>query len=337
MDILRFTIADSIKMESFNLFLNCIKSLDIKLRSLFKDSVGVKNDIISDDAIINKNIQDSKNTKLTLEKSLADLGFTMNFKKSLDEDLRGESFKCKIGEWIILNGKKYSLQELSDLILENNKRLNYSQTNSFILEKECILTWLGYNTPKEEDITITPLLGTSLGEPSPSSSQIFLEWMIASRYLIYELNIWNKVLFYLNNIKNSPELILTEHKKAYSYYIYRQFLMQIDLIDTMSTSSNYIVDSTKDEYVYREIIEDLLYIYLNLLLADKILGNTILQMSLYNEAVFLETIKRIIQDHYIENKYAYTCLNNMRRYKVDNYNSVEQIKQTYKLIKEDKI
>ena len=144
-------------------------------------------------------------------------------------------------------------------------------------------------------------------------------------------------MFYLNNIKNNPELILTEHKKAYSFYIYRQFLMGENLIDTMSTSPNYITDFTKYEYVYREIIEDLLYIYLNLLLANKILGNNILQMSLYNEAVFLETIKMIIKDHYIEYKYAYTCLNNIRRYKIDNYNSVEQIKHTYKLIKEDKI
>ena len=58
--------------------------------------------------------------------------------------------------------------------------------------------------------------------------------------------------------------------------------------------------------------EDILYILLNLLLADKIVGNEALVNSLDNDNKFFGILEGIIKDHYDQNKEGYDTLKNLR-------------------------
>ena len=81
------------------------------------------------------------------------------------------------------------------------------------------------------------------------------------------------------------------------------------------------------DLIYRELSEDLLYILLNLLLANEIVGNIGLENSLNNDNKFFDILKDIIKDHYDdpENKEGYSCLKNLRWHFVNNYLTEYQV------------
>jgi hypothetical protein len=109
--------------------------------------------------------------------------------------------------------------------------------------------------------------------------------------------------------------------------IYRQFTSIINLEPGYMDENSYIPDFTLNDVITRELYEDILYILLNLLLANKIIGNISLENSLNNNNKFFD----IIQDHYADpvNKDGYSCLKNLRLYKVNNYYTEYQIKQCF--------
>lgn len=78
--------------------------------------------------------------------------------------------------------------------------------------------------------------------------------------------------------------------------------------------------------------EDLFYILLNLLLADQIIGNEVLENSLDNDDKFFDNLKGIIKDHYYQNQEGYECLKNLRWYTVNSYLTAYQIEDLNKRI-----
>lgn len=215
-------------------------------------------------------------------------------------------------------------KELSNLILNHNKNLVKPSPSEYSDQKEKIIDWYSYNTPIMSDPTITPAIGTALEEDVRNAEEIYKEWIYASYFLLYEYNIWNKAKCYSEN-KNS-EFSSIEYKQAYYYIILRQFIIYKISINSFDLKNVYISDFKVNDIIYRELCEDLLYIILNLLLANKIIGNEVLENSLDNNDRFFEILKGIIKNHYDQNKDGYVCLKNLRRYYCDNYFSSDQIK-----------
>lgn len=119
-------------------------------------------------------------------------------------------------------------------------------------------------------------------------------------------------MYYLENKNTGFSSI--EFKQAYNYFILRQFTTMNNLDPLDMDENSYKLDFTLNDVIYRELCEDLLYILLNLLLANKIVGNIALENSLNNNNKFFDILKDIIQDHYDdpEIKDGYSCLNNLR-------------------------
>ena len=195
-------------------------------------------------------------------------------------------------------------------------------------EKENLIVWRSYNTPIRSDPTITPMTGTGLGQDLRNAKVKYQEWIIASSYLLCEFNIWNKAKYYSEN-KNS-EFSSKEFKQAYYYMIWRQYYILNINIYSFDNRNVYIPDFKVNDIIYRELCEDVLYILLNLLLAEKIIGNEVLENSLDNDDRFFDILKGIIKDHYDQNIDGYVCLKNLRRYYCDNYLSTYQIKNLLK-------
>lgn len=199
--------------------------------------------------------------------------------------------------------------------------------NQYLLEKEKLIDWYAYNTPVSNDITITPLTGTGFSQGFNIAKAIYTDWFIASFLLLKEFNIWNKAKYYLEN-KNT-EFSSIEFKQAYYYIILRQFRFN-STICKLEEKDAYIRDFFfVYDIIYRELCEDILYILLNLLLADKIIGNKALEISLDNHNKFSDILKIIIEDHYSRNREGYECLKNLRWYTCNNYLSAYDIKTLF--------
>lgn len=186
--------------------------------------------------------------------------------------------------------------------------------DEYLPEKQKLLDWFSYNTPISNDPIITPITGTGAGLDLPIPQVKYNEWMIASAYLLYEYDIWKKAIYYVENKNNSLEF-----KQAYNYFILRQFKINQFSSNSFNVKNLFIRDYLVNDIVYRELCEDLLYILLNLLLADKIIGNLELENLKNNKDKFFHLLKNIIKNHYNEHKDGYSCLNDLRWYTLNNY------------------
>ncbi len=303
--------------------LSIIELLNKRLRLLLKNYISNNN--INENTIICKNKTLSNHNLKGTEKLINKL--ITELYHSLDQDFM--SWIKDIDDVSIkIHGKIYSKKELSDLILNHNKNLIMPGLNEYYLEKEFLVDWRDYNTSKVKDVTVTPLTGTVAELNITNPLSIYISWIVASHYLLKEYNIWTKAKLYSENIHlNSSEFNAIEYKQAYYYFIVRQFFIQNPT--NMFNTKFYIIDFTVNENIYRELNEDMLYILLHLILADKILGNNDLSKSLNNNQKFFDILTNIIQDHYDQNKEGYKCLEYLRWYTCNNFLSVDQIKFLY--------
>jgi hypothetical protein len=251
--------------------------------------------------------------------------------KGLDQDI--ESTLEDINDTKMDFGDKvYSWKDLSLLIAEHNKKLDMPGLNELSVEKQKIIDWRDYNTPSLKNVLTTPMVGTMF-EKLERSNPLFIynEWVIASHYLLKEYGIWIKVKLFLENGSLNNSLYNSiEYKQAYHYFLKRQF--NIYGIGVFK-KKNYAVDYTLYENIYRELSEDLLYILLNLLLANEIIGNINLEESLKNKDSFNLILTSIIKNHYDEYNDAYKSLEYLK-WSSCSYNlSKPQIVSLYEHIK----
>lgn len=233
---------------------------------------------------------------------------------------------------ISLDDKFYSWKDLSSLITNHNNSVIIPKSSELLVQKRLIYEWGDYNTPGLKDVRVTPMVGTSAESMSRDPLFIYNEWIIASHYLLKEYNIWSKAKFYIEKAKlDNSVLNSIEYKQAYHYFILRQFM--INQTKFPYDNKDYIKDFTQYNYIYRELCEDLLYILLNLLLANKIVGNKSIEELLNNKEEFIVILTNIIKNHYNQYNNAYKCLESLRWYALNNYFSYNQINKTYNSIK----
>jgi hypothetical protein len=319
----------NIKNDFNGINLASIKILQEKLASIL-NKYNLDNGDIYEYAILHKNMNKFKNLNFKdldslMKKDFPQLcEFNLDLKSLMDYP---SDFKLITDDKITLDeDRTYLKSELSNLILNHNKNLIIPSPKDFPEEKAKMIDWLSYNTPIKDNTIITPMTGTGLGQDQAVALIKYNEWIIASSYLLTEYNIWKKVLYYLEN-KNHGSISI-EFKQAYDQYIYRQFTSVLNLEPGNMDENIYILDFTLNDVITRELYEDILYILLNLLLANKIIGNISLENSLNNNNKFFDILKDIIKDHYADpvNKDGYSCLKNLRWYKVNNYYTEYHIK-----------
>ena len=139
-----------------------------------------------------------------------------------------------------------------------------------------------------------------------------------------------KAKYYFENKDSGLEFSSIDFKQAYSYFIYRQFKINLSK-SSFDQKDAFIWDFYVDDIFYRELYEDILYILLNLLLADKIVGNEALVNSLDNDNKFFGILEGIIKNHYDQNKEGYETLKNLRLFTCNNYLTTQQIKNIIKI------
>jgi hypothetical protein len=96
-----------------------------------------------------------------------------------------------------------------------------------------------------------------------------INWLISSVLLIEEYNILIKAIPHIENVNNRGYISLSG-LKASTIWRYRQHLLfypfeHQDIIDSL------VIDINNDEVYYRELLEDFLYVCLNLLLAKTVI------------------------------------------------------------------
>ena len=268
------------KNEFYGINIASIKTLEEKLVSILNKYI-LENGDINIYAILHKNMQKYQNLNLhNLDK------FILNEYPNIDHgsnilhfDLEA-SYLNITDDKIILDYTSYLKSELSNLIFNHNKNLLIPSSKDFLEEKEKIVDWHSYNTPIMNDPEITPLRGTSLERGFFSSGSqpqnTYNNWITTSVYLLSEYNIWKKALDYAGDENKNYDSNSIEFK-AYNYIILRQFNINqtnSDSFDPKGPWKNfYIRDFTLKDVISRELYEDMLYILLNLLLANKIIGN----------------------------------------------------------------
>ena len=316
--------------------LTCLKALDKKIYISLSKYI-LENKEIWIYAIIDKNILKSPNFNIKdlekfilrnyLEIDIINGGLDDDMYKSKnisDDKIYIRRYGNNFDKFVV-----YSRKELSNLIINHNKNLVIPSSNEYLLEKKKIIDWYSYNTPIMNDPTITPMTGTASEDIFPTAKAKYIEWIIASSYLLKEFNIWMKAKYYFENKDSGLEFSSIDFKQAYSYFIYRQFKINLSK-SSFDQKDAFIWDFYVDDIFYRELYEDILYILLNLLLADKIVGNEALVNSLDNDNKFFGILEGIIKDHYDQNKEGYDTLKNLRWFFCNNYLTANQIKNVYK-------
>lgn len=238
--------------------------------------------------------------------------------------------KNKLQEEMFLEVRPFivSIKQYNSIIKNHNIKVNMPKLNEFLLEKQAYLEWRGYNTPSLNNLKITPLFGTGFyteisynSDSLPSS--VYNQWKVASYLLILEYNILKKALYYMENENLS---LSGEYKESYFYWMNRQ----IDFQGFKLESQRFLIDYTIDrDSLYREVCEDYLYVLLNIILANSIINNSELKLSINNEKLFFDLLKSIIKLHYDEYKKEYICLNELRKFSSNYSLSVCQLKSIY--------
>jgi hypothetical protein len=135
--------------------------------------------------------------------------------------------------------------------------------------------------------------------------------------LAIELDIILRALEYIRLGYDSSKYPVLE--ESYVYWLDRQLHVYFEGdMDTLFKYNNYIKDYTLkgENPMYREVLEDVLYVMLNLILAKKIL-----------EASANTSIEDSIKSHYEEYSEGYSYLKAIRMYNLNNYISTDLLKK----------
>lgn len=223
--------------------------------------------------------------------------------------------------------------ELLKFLAEHNKSVILSNSN---LLKKCVLTKLGFNTPSPKKIKITPLVGTDFQHKS--SNDIFnfcTDWLVSSFYLGLEANILIGAFYCMDNINKGRFFKLESDK--YTIWLLRQIGMDYSRTlyihygwksEEIDPEDYYFADFTKEDIMSREIFEDILYVLLNLILANSII-KYVKKTNLedISSKDFFDKISLLMDKHYLKYKDEYKYLIKLRKFAISNYMSYDLVKK----------
>lgn len=263
--------------------------------------------------------------------------------KFMNENFEFDSKKVDTNSYISLKKDGRCISNLNEgrrIFIKNyNAALILPDKNSLILEKDVVLEWIAYNTPRLKDISITPVYGTGYLEfikdnwlffesDETFSKYTYLQWYITLFYLGWEYDKLYKVKSYLDN-RNLHNNLEDVKDKYVIYWLNRQVRLQ-DL--GKSIEDKFFIFDIFDEFqFYREISEDFMYVLLNLILGIKIINSFDYADFVNNkEDEFVIKLTDIIKEHYTLYSEEYQYLDELRWYKINYMMSTSQILDIYK-------
>lgn len=231
--------------------------------------------------------------------------------------------------------ERLSIQYL-DIILRHNKKIILAHKSIHKKYVKSYIKWRSYNTPNTSSLQITPLHGTAFIK---YSDHIVDEWIISIYMLILEYNFIKKVLIYMTSDKSIP--LSDEYKKCYIYWQTRQNLLienSFSLFSKLKLNKGIVdlgntfvpLPTLDKECFLREVIEDFLYIALNILLAKSILENPQINKYLDNQELLFKELAYIYKEHFLTYKAEYNYLYKIREYSAYNFVSLEELKFLHK-------
>lgn len=243
------------------------------------------------------------------------------------------------------NGKIYYMDDIQKRIKKHNTSLKFPPKNSLI--KKDVLLSLGHNTPHPDNIKITPLINTSFLYTSDNILSFYMNWLCSFFYLALEADILIKAFYYIYNKNKGKDYSDTELNNFNVWsakQIHTEYLHHIEVLYNENSNINrnvYLVDFKEEHFMCREIFEDILYVLLNLILANVIIKyikniniNNISSEDFYNE------ISLIINKHYLNYNDEYKFLIKLRKFSIDNYittDSLEFLHSRWLKLKEEEI
>jgi hypothetical protein len=246
------------------------------------------------------------------------LDMSNTFERSLDSDSYIEllhfDLRSKLMSELLLEFKNLNVIEFTQAVIakHNSEHVTLSSANLQIEDKEIALSKWGHNTPSPENLKVTPLNNTGFkGQFSTTED----EWKAVWYYLALELDITLRALQYTRlgyDSSKYPEL-----QGCYDYWLERQLNIYFSHEkDSLFLHNNYIKDFTLkgENPMLRELLEDILYVMLNLILAKKI-----------SETSANTSIEDCIKSHYEEYSEGYSYLKAIRMYNFNNYTSTEML------------
>jgi len=199
------------------------------------------------------------------------------------------------------------------IIKHNSEYVTLCPEHLQIKDKEIALSKLGHNTPSPENFTATPFDNTKFENIFNNEEE---EWKAVWLFLAAELDIALRVLYYVRSDANGS--MGAELASDYSFWLTRQLTVYLSHEkESLFEKNNYVRDFFAlggENPMHRELLEDILYVQLNLLLAKRII-----------EKSANLSVKDCIIAHYKEYSEGYSYLKALRMYNINNYYSNEML------------
>lgn len=228
--------------------------------------------------------------------------------------------------------------DLQKKIVEHNKSVIIPAKNRLLRRKKYALIALGLNTPNPDYIKITPLTNTIYEDNFyiDNISSFYTNWLCSFFYLASEADILIKAFKYMYN-KNKGNSYSDTEFNNYNIWlirqIYREYPNYIDILYNKDSNINpniYLLDFKLEDFMYREIFEDISYVLLNLILANNIVKYIEnIDLNCISSEDFFNEIYLIVNKHYLNYKDEYKLLNKLRKFAINNYVSTYILEKLY--------
>lgn len=238
------------------------------------------------------------------------------------------SYDQDIDSFISIHGELINIDFFREQIAKHNKLFVKKPVgNRFQLKKSHLIKKFAYNTPSVSNNHVTPLLNRPFAVTKfRNVINFYHNWRISSSMLCSEARKLIPALKYINP-KYSYNL---SSKDAYKFWLLRQINFELaPLWNNLFKNNVYLIDYTLDHVMFREIVEDSLYVFLNLILAKSIIDyiNNNIYLENISSEEFFPKMEVIIKNHYEEYNEAYILLQEVREFYINNYVSTKTLKE----------
>lgn len=323
----KFSVHKASLFTDVSLYLH---GLITKVKSIYGGEIDNNKPVVLNEFALLTEIKGKKISSQEKAPLVAVYPFLLDIENELAYDF--SEHRKALEEGILYKGEYKPLDDLYKLILLNNKEITIVGKSSPELKKK-FLNFIDYNTPSPKNLKVTALTGTSLSQDSLYLNILAghhaLTSVFASYYLALTGSWFLNALNYYENVNN------THNKLYYDWWLGRQLSMGFQQgLDIMLQSKDIYISAygLNKDLTHRELLEDNLYIVLNLILKHSLfiklnkIGKIQDKKFLVSEEYDI-LLKSVMQEHYNLYKQGYIYLEELRVYNLENFTSSTKANQ----------
>ena len=308
---------------------------------LFKDAIEYLSILKMYQSLMLRNLTDKHEFKLNPFVSLSDVEIAElkamhNYLTVIDEEVANGFSSTDFPLYI--NKRKISALKASRVIKRHNEKIVLVGKDELELRRNFLTFW-GYNTPSVINYKVTPLTGTAIDiagikddylayKYNNDSDNFFILWLSSYYYLILTANITVNALEYYK--ANGSNINLLNLKPLFDAWNRRQIYYLFHgegILDTQLKGDRYVHNFIScNNVILRELLEDSLYILLNIILAECILYALNSNKPGITEDEYWDLVTNTISNHYVKYSVGYSYLEKLRIYNFSNYVSLSDAK-----------